>query len=197
MSGEVTAWFMNGSVIVSSSDITSGGTTVSPDSSWSVAGIGDFNGDGKRDILWRNASGEVTIWLMNGPAIAASGDTVSGGTAARPDASWSIAGIGDFNGDGKSDILWRNINGTLAEWLMSGNTILSSQNIAASPDSSWNAVEVSDFNGDGKADILWRQASTGILADWSMNGAAIASSQQVGPTPDASWQTQNKPTDYG
>jgi Multicopper oxidase len=26
----------------------------------------DFNGDGKSDILWRNANGDIAIWLMNG-----------------------------------------------------------------------------------------------------------------------------------
>src|SRR5262249_56998427 len=33
---------------------------------WQVQGIGDFDGDGKSDILWRNDSGQVYIWEMNG-----------------------------------------------------------------------------------------------------------------------------------
>jgi len=29
--------------------------------------VGDFNGDGRADILWRNSStGENYVWLMNG-----------------------------------------------------------------------------------------------------------------------------------
>jgi hypothetical protein len=56
----------------------------------------------------------------------------------EPDASWSIAQIGDLNGDGKSDLLWRQSgSGTLAEWTMNGSDIASSQTIAAAPDSSW------------------------------------------------------------
>ena len=36
------------------------------DSSWHAVAAGDFDGDGKSDILFQNASGPVDIWLMNG-----------------------------------------------------------------------------------------------------------------------------------
>ena len=28
--------------------------------------IGDFDGDGKSDILWRGSDGSTTVWIMNG-----------------------------------------------------------------------------------------------------------------------------------
>jgi len=48
----------------------------------------------------------------------------------------------DFNGDGRSDILWRNDSGALAEWLMNGNTVISalapsSNGMPITPDSSF------------------------------------------------------------
>jgi len=44
------------------------------DQAWQVKGIGDFDGDGKADILWRNAvTGENYIWLMNGLSTASQG----------------------------------------------------------------------------------------------------------------------------
>ncbi len=34
---------------------------------WKIVSTGDFNGDGKSDILWRHSStGKVIIWLMGG-----------------------------------------------------------------------------------------------------------------------------------
>ena len=30
---------------------------------------------------------------------------------------WHIVGTGDFNGDGTDDILWRNDNGTVTQWI--------------------------------------------------------------------------------
>ncbi len=201
-SGELVAWMMNGATISTSGDITSGGVAVRPDASWSVAGIGDFDGDGRKDILWRNASGEVTAWMMNGTAIVRSGDITSGGAAVAPAASWSVAGIGDFNHDGRSDILWRNSNGALSEWLMGGTAIsasgaITSGGVAVTPDASWHVVEVGDFNGDGNSDILWRN-DNGALAEWLMNGTTIMqsvapSSNGAAVSPDASWSPQAKP----
>ena len=33
------------------------------------SGVGDFNGDGKSDILWRDTSGDMAFWYMNGTTI--------------------------------------------------------------------------------------------------------------------------------
>ena len=48
------------------------------------------------------------------------GSNASGGYSYKGlgsvDSSWQIAGVGDYNGDFKSDILWRNSNGTIALW---------------------------------------------------------------------------------
>src|SRR5206468_149104 len=53
---------------------------------------GDFNGDGKQDILWRNGqTGEVDIWFMNGPSVISKTHVAAAGL------DWSIAGTADFN----------------------------------------------------------------------------------------------------
>ncbi|MBR1212316.1 FG-GAP repeat protein, partial [Bradyrhizobium sp. JYMT SZCCT0180] len=38
---------------------------------WSVISTGDYNQDGKADVLWQNASGNVAQWQMDGDDIAA------------------------------------------------------------------------------------------------------------------------------
>jgi hypothetical protein len=81
---------------------SSSGSPGSPTSDWVIQGVGDFNGDGNADILWRNSTtGEVYIWLMNGTTF------TSSGSLGYVSSDWSIAGVGDFNGDGKADILWQ------------------------------------------------------------------------------------------
>jgi plastocyanin len=71
---------------------------------------GDFNGDGRSDILWRNRStGANTIWR--------SANSATPQAVATRATSWRVVGSGDYNGDGRSDILWRNFStGANAIW---------------------------------------------------------------------------------
>jgi hypothetical protein len=55
----------------------------------------------------------------------------------NPGTAWKVAGVGDFNGDGRSDILWRNDDGTVAEWQMNGATPLSTT-ILGNPGTAWH-----------------------------------------------------------
>ena len=38
--------------------------------SWTIGATGDYNGDGKSDILWVDNTGNVGIWFMNGNNVA-------------------------------------------------------------------------------------------------------------------------------
>jgi hypothetical protein len=141
--------------------------TVSTD--WQIVGMGDFNGDGRADIMWRNTDGRITNWLGNGDG------TFSDNVANAYNGvslDWHVAGIGDFNGDGRDDILWRNDDGRITDWLStaSGGYAPNSANFYTSVGTNWQVAQVGDFNGDGKADILWR-SSDGRMTDWLGTGS--------------------------
>jgi FG-GAP repeat len=57
---------MNGAQVVSTAAVGSIA------SSWSIALTGDYDGDGKSDLLWRHTSGNTAIWLMDGEKVATS-----------------------------------------------------------------------------------------------------------------------------
>ncbi len=80
---------MNGSTIASSERITFAGIAVTPDATWCAVEIGDFNGDGSSDVLWRNNNGAMAEWLMNGNEIMQSVTPNHGGAAVSPDATWT------------------------------------------------------------------------------------------------------------
>jgi hypothetical protein len=104
---------MNGSLVAGEGD-----TAAQADSSWTIQGAGDFDGDGRFDILWRHTLGALSLWQMQGTALKAARSLPLIGLA------WTIKGLGDFNGDWKSDILWRERDsGKACEWLMDGSQV--------------------------------------------------------------------------
>lgn len=81
----------------------------------------------------------------------------------------------DLNGDGKADIVWRNVKtGDVAVWLMNGGIIGSSGFLGGVP-SDWKIVGVGDVNDNRMADIVWRNTTSGAVAVWLLNGLTIAS----------------------
>ena len=91
----------------------------------------------------------------------------------------------DFEGDDKSDILWRNDDGTIAIWLMDGATLIASP-VVGTMSAAWKITNTGDFDGDGKSDIVWRN-DDGTIAIWLMNGATLKASPVVG-TMSAAWK---------
>src|SRR5438132_6154360 len=94
----------------------------------------------------------------------------------------------DFDGDCKSDVLWRNsATGEDYLWLMNGLTIASGGFLTTVGDPAWQIQATGDFDGDGKADILWRNAVTGENYIWLMNGLTITSQGFVDSVDALSW----------
>jgi sugar lactone lactonase YvrE len=95
----------------------------------------------------------------------------------------------DFNGDGKTDILWRNKStGKNIVWFMNDATYSSYVELLQVTDTNWQVVGTGDFNSDGKTDILWRNKATGQNVVWYMNGTAYSSYAELMQVPDTNWQ---------
>lgn len=172
VNGDISTWSDRGIATMSQS-----GTNGAPDlvhntlsvtgilSSWSPVGTSDFNNDGLSDIVWHNSNtGQIAVWDATGSGDFAQSSFVSGSL----DLGWKVSGLGDFNGDGLGDILWRHSNGWVSVWTSTGSDYR--QNTFADyVDASWHVQAVGDFNGDGRDDLLWRSAM-GQVNIW--NGTA-------------------------
>ena len=162
----VVVWYMGGS----QGNTYLGSNFLAPSlTGWTVVGVADFNGDGKPDMVWQNPNQGVVVWYMGGTQ----GKTYLGSTfLAAPVPGWTVVAVGDFNGDGKPDLVWQNPDQGVAVWYMGGsqgNTYLGSNFLTPSVPG-WNVVGTADFNGDGKPDLVWQNPSQGVLV-WYMGGS--------------------------
>lgn len=138
--------------------------------SWIVEGVADFSGDGKADILWRYADGSLSTWEANGSPASGIAFHENSWSHQPIDLAWHVVGLGDFDGDGRADILWRHDNGSVSVWTSTGSGGFAENQFNAYAATGWSVAEVGDFNGDGRADILWRYA-TGQTSIWHSTGS--------------------------
>jgi hypothetical protein len=151
---------------------TTAGTVSGSGGSFTVSGAHTYTAAGNDTVkvkLTDDAPGTAT-------ATATTAATVSRGSAVAY----------DFNGDGKSDLLFQNTNATPQIWLMNGTSVVSMTSLAQPP-SGWKIVTAADFNGDGDADILWINTASNQPAIWEMNGTSIVSAVGL-PAPPPSWR---------
>lgn len=81
----------------------------------------------------------------------------------------------DFNGDGISDLLWRNgTNGQNAIWKSAQYS--TQQAMAALGGTGWAIRATGDFDGDGKTDVVWHDAITGNGMIWKSANSQIQQS---------------------
>ncbi|MET0807618.1 MAG: reprolysin-like metallopeptidase, partial [Pseudoxanthomonas sp.] len=63
----------------------------------------------------------------------------------------------DYDGDGKSDLYWRNTaTGLNDQWIMNGILISEISTVYRESDPNWIIAGSGDFNGDLRADVFWR-----------------------------------------
>ncbi|GAA0622333.1 VCBS repeat-containing protein [Streptomyces crystallinus] len=126
---------------------------------------GDLTGDGRADLLAREASsGDLYLYEANGAGNFKS--RVKIGTGFQ---NYLLAsGAGDVNGDGKADLMARDASGVLWLYPGTGSGTLATRVKIGGGWQVYNAlVGAGDLNGDGRPDLLAR-GTDGVL--WAYPG---------------------------
>ncbi len=156
---------------------------------WSVAALGDMNGDGRGELLIgapTNAGGGTksgAAFVVFGKATGTEVRLASLGTAGfrivgergTDNAGWSVASAGDMNGDGRGDLVIgaraNDANGTdsgaaYVVWGKAATTAVNLDNVAtgkggfkilgqaAGDYAGWSVAGIGDVNGNGVPDLL-------------------------------------------
>jgi FG-GAP-like repeat/FG-GAP repeat len=113
--------------------------------------IGDFNGDGKLDLVGADYSqNNISILLGNGSG------SFSGTTTFNVGSNPRAIATGDFNSDGKLDVVTANLGGNNISLLLgNGNGgFAGATNFSLPLLGGSNDLAVADINGDGKLDLV-------------------------------------------
>lgn len=107
----------------------------------------------------------------------------------QPDINWKIAGTGDFNLDGQTDIVWHHATtGQNAVWYMTGSTYVSTGTIQTVADTNWEIVGTGFFNADTSIDLLWRNRVYAGTVVWFMSNTTQVGSTYITEPNSISWK---------
>lgn len=151
-----------------------------------LVGSGDYNGDGRADLIWRSGTtGQVYGALLNGFSILQEGFFYQ-----EPNQAWQIVNNGDFDGNQRSDLLWWN-SSTGQVYLMPMNGLVRAGGeaiIYQETNTAWQIVAAGDLNGDDRADLIWWNNQTGQVYGMLMNGTVIGSQGMIYQEPNTAWR---------
>jgi hypothetical protein len=163
-----------------------------------VAGVADFNGDDRPDLLLQHeVTGDMMVWFLTYDG----SFKVADSSYLRPPAvapRWQIRGVGDLNADGYPDLVWQDtLAGGVAVWflqrLADGTITYSDTRWLTQPvvsDLDWKIAAVVDLNRDHRADIVWQHQTGGWLAVWYMWDNVVIDTRFLSPnrTTDTRWR---------
>lgn len=119
--GKIIGWLLNGLGYMRSVSFGQLSPT-SQNAGWTPVALTDLSGDDCADLLWYNTvTGELKAWLLNGNGYSSSVSYAS----LKAQGGWIPLAFDDFDGDGITDVFWRNAyTNATKTWLLGSVGIL-------------------------------------------------------------------------
>lgn len=128
-------------------------------SGWEIFGMGRTSaGKETADVYVRSTDNVIGAWTTD-----PSGKVSGWETVGSFNDQTEIVGLGDFNGNGQSDLLLRNKNGAVGCYFTGGEK--TGWNYFQSLGDEWKLAAVGDLNGDGRDDVVLKH-DAGFAGSW-------------------------------
>jgi probable HAF family extracellular repeat protein len=121
--------------------------------------------------------------LTSANAISNTGKIVATGFNGTTSSAWLLTPCAKSNACG-GNIFWRNSNGEVLVWYVSGGKVVSTENLG-NPGTDWSIAGSGDFMGTGDSDIVWTDTSGDVMI-WYISGGVLQSSVDFGKV-STSW----------
>jgi len=130
---------------------------------WEIFGMGVTDaGKATDDVYVKSSDNVIGAWVTDD-----TGHVTGWETVGQFDADTQILGLGDFNGDGQTDLLLRNVNGAVGCYFTGGET--TGWNYFQSLGDEWHLDAIGDLNGDGRSDVVLSH-DAGFAGSWLTQG---------------------------
>ena len=141
---------------------------------WDVQAVGDLDGDGFGDLVWRfrgqspniDDQGVSYIWFTNG-----SGVTQVRKRGGAP-LTWTLLGAADLNADGAVDMLYVSPANAMRALMATAARTCANLSAGTIP-VGFTALKLADFTGNRRGDVLVRNQATGEVRVIRLNAAGL------------------------
>ena len=146
---------------------------------WTVAALGDVDGNGRADVIIAHEAGYVGAYLIGNDG------SISWADLGNLDSTTAIVGAGDVNGDGTDDVIVQVGANYYGAWLCGQGAVTGFFGIGT-----FDATvqDIADYNADGKDDLLFRTAG-GVVGAALITGADTTTWAEYGAL-GAEWSTK-------
>ncbi|MBR4665883.1 MAG: FG-GAP repeat protein, partial [Lentisphaeria bacterium] len=151
--GATGAWLIQGDQTAAWGDLST------RNAGWTIFGTGKTAaGKNTDDVYVVSDSNMIGAWTTGDDGKVNGWETIG-----EFDSDTQIVGLGDFNGNGQTDLLLRNVNGAVGCFFTGGET--TGWNYFQSLGDEWKLSAIGDLNGDGRADVVLKH-DAGFAGCW-------------------------------
>ncbi len=141
---------------------------------WRVDAVGDLDGDGSGDLVWRftgqtpniDDTGVSYVWFTNGTGVT---EVRKRGGAPL---SWALLGAIDVNRDNAADVIYVSPDRQIRALMATPNRTCANLSAGTLP-STYTAMKLGDFTGNRYGEIFIRELSTGQNRILVLNGTGL------------------------